>query len=46
VWEDLATAPRLRSALHQYDTARAVREAMVHPRDLLAAVEAVSSSRP
>ncbi|MCC2634673.1 MAG: hypothetical protein K0S48_2559 [Ramlibacter sp.] len=45
VWEDLARAPRLRSALHQYDTARLVREAMLHPQDLLAAV-ALSSSRP
>jgi hypothetical protein len=38
VWEALTTAPRLRSALHQYDTARVVREAMLHPDDLLAAV--------
>jgi hypothetical protein len=38
IWTDLATAPRLRSALHQYDTARRVREAMLHPQDLLAAV--------
>lgn len=45
VWDDLARAPRLRSALHQYDTARLVREAMLHPQDLLAAV-ALSSSRP
>ena len=41
VWEALATAPRLRAALHQYDTARRVREAMLHPDDLLAAVAAV-----
>lgn len=39
VWEDLATEPRLRSALHQYETASAARAAMVHPEDLLAAVE-------
>ena len=45
VWSDLASAPRLRSALHQYDTARLVREAMLHPQDLLAAVQ-VSASRP
>ena len=38
VWHALATAPRLRSALHQYDSARAVREAMLHPDDLLEAV--------
>lgn len=37
VWEALTAAPRLRSALHQWDTARAVREAMVHPQDLLVA---------
>lgn len=37
VWDALATAPRLRSALHQWDTARAVREAMLHPEDLLLA---------
>lgn len=37
VWDALATAPRLRSALHQWDTARAVREAMLHPEDLLQA---------
>ncbi|HWI81903.1 hypothetical protein [Ramlibacter sp.] len=37
VWEALA-APRLRSALHQYETAQAAREAMLHPHDLLAAV--------
>jgi hypothetical protein len=37
VWDALATEPRLRSVLHQYATARAVREAMLHPEDLLAA---------
>lgn len=41
VWEALASAPRLRSALHQYDSARAAREAMLHPDDLLRAFEAV-----
>jgi hypothetical protein len=38
VWEALTTAPRLRAALHQYDTAQAVREAMLHPGDLVAAL--------
>jgi hypothetical protein len=38
VWEALAGEPRLRSALHQYETACTVREAMLHPDDLLAAV--------
>jgi hypothetical protein len=37
VWDALTTAPRLRSALHQWDTARAVRDAMLHPEDLLMA---------
>lgn len=40
VWEALTTAPRLRCALHQDETSRAVREAMLHPDDLLAAVAA------
>ena len=38
VWRALAEAPRLRSALYQYETARQAREAMLHPLDLLAAV--------
>jgi hypothetical protein len=38
VWEALAGAPRLRAALHQWETTRAVREAMLHPQDLLAAL--------
>ncbi|MDB5750433.1 MAG: hypothetical protein JWP65_854, partial [Ramlibacter sp.] len=38
VWQDLTTAPRLRSALNQYRTAVAARDAMLHPDDLLAAV--------
>nr|MBA2674952.1 hypothetical protein [Ramlibacter sp.] len=38
VWDALVAEPRLRSALHQYDTARAVRDAMLHPDDLLATV--------
>ncbi|NML19003.1 hypothetical protein [Azohydromonas caseinilytica] len=41
VWDALTTAPRLHAALHQYDTARRVREVMLHPEDLLAAVAAV-----
>jgi len=44
VWDALATASHLRSALHQYETAQAVREAMLHPDDLLAAV--LSGSLP
>jgi hypothetical protein len=40
VWEALTTAPRLRSALHQYDSARIARDAMLHPEDLLQAFEA------
>ncbi|HEY0826017.1 MAG TPA: hypothetical protein VGD76_19680, partial [Ramlibacter sp.] len=42
VWEALRTAPRLRSALHQYDTACAVREAMLHPDDLQATMAAIA----
>jgi hypothetical protein len=38
VWHALGHAERLRSALHQYDTARAAREAMLDPRDLLQAL--------
>lgn len=38
VWEELRTAARLQAVLHQYDTARRVREAMLHPDDLLAAL--------
>jgi len=38
VWEALAHAPRLRSALHQFRTATLAREAMLDPQDLLAAV--------
>jgi hypothetical protein len=38
VWDALTTEPRLRSALHQHETAVAVREAMLHPEDLLAAL--------
>nr|WP_240980224.1 hypothetical protein [Ramlibacter agri] len=38
VWQALPGAPRLRGALLQYETSRAVREAMLHPDDLLAAL--------
>ena len=39
VWNELQNAPRLRAALHQYETAVKARAAMLHPDDLLAAVE-------
>jgi hypothetical protein len=39
VWDALPAAPRLRSALHQYQTSRIVREAMLHPADLLEAFQ-------
>ena len=35
VWEALTQAPRLRATLHQDATARLVREAMLHPRDIV-----------
>jgi hypothetical protein len=38
-WQELPHAPRLHATLHQYDTARSAREAMLHPEDLLAAVQ-------
>jgi hypothetical protein len=38
VWEALATAPRLRAALYQHETARTARAAMLHPDDLQASV--------
>jgi hypothetical protein len=38
VWDALAQEPRLRSALYQYETAKQVRDAMVHPLDLLSAM--------
>jgi hypothetical protein len=38
VWDALTQAPRLRATLHQHATATAVREAMLHPADLLAAL--------
>lgn len=45
VWDALPMEPRLRSALHQFDTAVAAREAMLHPDDLLATVQAQLRSR-
>ncbi|GAB3769399.1 hypothetical protein GCM10028796_34400 [Ramlibacter monticola] len=36
VWDALLHAPRLRATLHQDATARLVREAMLHPADLVA----------
>lgn len=41
VWEALTASPGLRSALHQDETSRAVRQAMLHPDDLLEAVAAL-----
>lgn len=38
VWNALTTAARLRPVLQQYETSRVVREAMLHPDDLLATV--------
>jgi hypothetical protein len=38
LWHALPTAARLRGALLQYESARAARQAMLHPDDLLAAV--------
>lgn len=38
VWEALSTEPRLRATLHQYETARRVREAMLQPQDLVSAL--------
>ena len=38
LWDTLQHAPRLRPVLHQYETARRSREAMLHPDDLLAAL--------
>lgn len=40
VWQGLPRSPRLRGALLQYESARAARESMLHPDDLLAAVSA------
>lgn len=46
VWHALPTAAHLRSALHQFQTARAAREAMLHPDDLLAALRTVAGEDP
>lgn len=43
VWEALPKAPRLLSALHQYPTAVAARDAMVHPQDLWLALSGAAS---
>ncbi|NUZ07333.1 hypothetical protein [Piscinibacter koreensis] len=40
VWRDLLQARRLVAVLHQHANARTVREAMLHPDDLLAASDA------
>lgn len=45
VWQALPVEPRLKSALHQDETARAAREVMLHPDDLLAAFPSPLSSR-
>lgn len=42
----LRREPRLRPVLHQYETARRAREAMLHPDDLLAAADAFAQGRP
>ena len=44
VWQALGSEARLRAALHQDDTARAAREAMLHPEDLVGAL--VQSATP
>ncbi|HZY18740.1 MAG TPA: hypothetical protein VFE82_09670 [Ramlibacter sp.] len=41
VWDDLLHAPRLRAVLEQGALARTAHEALVHPHDLLAALEAL-----
>lgn len=40
VWEAMHASPHLRAVLHQFPTAVAVREAMLHPDDLLSALPA------
>ncbi|WP_240635887.1 hypothetical protein [Caldimonas tepidiphila] len=45
VWEALSTASRMHPVLHQYETARSVREAMLHPQDLLSALERAGDPR-
>jgi hypothetical protein len=41
VWEALTHAPRLRATLHQDATTRLVRDAMLHPQDLVESVAAL-----
>jgi hypothetical protein len=41
VWDALATEPRLRATLNQFDTATRVCAAMLHPEDLLATFRAL-----
>lgn len=41
VWNSLLESPRMRPVLHQLETARAAREAMLHPDDLAASVERI-----
>lgn len=45
VWEDLLRTPRLAEVLRQYATARAAREAMLHPDDLVAAFQGLPRNR-
>jgi hypothetical protein len=44
VWEALTEVPRLRPVLQQHETMRVVREAMLHPDDLLVAVAQLPAS--
>jgi hypothetical protein len=46
VWEALTTAGRLRPVLHQYETSRVVRDAMLHPDDLESAAILVLQYTP
>jgi hypothetical protein len=43
LWTALRTEPGLRATLHQYDTSRRVREALLHPEDLLLALQRTES---
>lgn len=45
VWHALAHAARLRAALHQDETARTAREAMLHPDDLRALAQGLRQAR-
>lgn len=44
VWDALMRESRLRPALEQFDSARRAREAMLHPDDLVAAVDAIDGA--